>query len=128
MVFRCINYLEAKGAQHEEGIFRMSGSSAVIKGLRDKFNAGEWSLARKLGLSYLLLCRPSAEGDFDLLAHDERWDLHAITGLLKMFLREVPSILTHELHMHFLAVTGDYRRNHNEKSWADVVICRLMAD
>ena len=41
VVFRCINYLEAKGAQHEEGIFRMSGSSAVIKGLRDRFNAGE---------------------------------------------------------------------------------------
>jgi len=33
--------------------------------------------------------------------------LHAITGLLKMFLREVPSILTHELHMHFLGVTGE---------------------
>lgn len=33
--------------------------------------------------------------------------MHAITGLLKMFLREVPSILTHELHMHFLAVTGE---------------------
>lgn len=42
VVFRCINYLEAKGAQHEEGIFRMSGSSAVIKGLRDRFNAGEF--------------------------------------------------------------------------------------
>lgn len=41
VAFRCINYLEAKGAQHEEGIFRMSGSSAVIKGLRDRFNAGK---------------------------------------------------------------------------------------
>ena len=49
----------------------------------------------------------SLDGDFDLLAHDERWDLHAITGLLKMYLREVPSILTHELHMHFLGVTGE---------------------
>jgi hypothetical protein len=70
----------------------------------------------------LTACRPSTEGDFDLLAHDERWDLHAITGLLKMFLREVPSILTHELHMHFLAVTGKYRLDYDEKSRADVVL------
>jgi RalA-binding protein 1 len=41
VVFRCIQYLEAKKAEQEEGIYRLSGSSAVIKGLKDRFNAGE---------------------------------------------------------------------------------------
>jgi len=44
VVFRCIQYLEAKNAEEEEGIYRLSGSSAVIKGLRDRFNTGELTL------------------------------------------------------------------------------------
>ena len=40
IVFRCIQYLEAKRAEEEEGIYRLSGSSAVIKGLRGRFNMG----------------------------------------------------------------------------------------
>ncbi|KAG6855952.1 hypothetical protein H0H87_009118 [Tephrocybe sp. NHM501043] len=84
IVFRSIQYLEAKKAEQEEGIYRLSGSSAVIKSLKDRFNL---------------------EGDVDLLASDEYWDPHAIAGLLKSFLRELPaSILTRELHLRFLAV------------------------
>jgi len=84
IVFRSIQYLEAKKADQEEGIYRLSGSSAVIKNLKDRFNS---------------------EGDVDLLASDEYWDPHAIAGLLKSFLRELPaSILTRELHLRFLAV------------------------
>ncbi|OJT09652.1 hypothetical protein TRAPUB_13905 [Trametes pubescens] len=84
IVFRCIQYLEAKKAEHEEGIYRLSGSSAVIKSMKDRFNA---------------------EGDVDLLASDEYWDPHAIAGLLKTFLRELPaSILTRDLHLRFLSV------------------------
>ncbi|KAH9852090.1 hypothetical protein C2E23DRAFT_885964 [Lenzites betulinus] len=84
IVFRCIQYLESKQAEQEEGIYRLSGSNAVIKGLKDRFNA---------------------EGDVDLLASDEYWDPHAIAGLLKTFLRELPaSILTRDLHLRFLSV------------------------
>ena len=47
------------------------------------------------------------EGDIDLLGFDEYWDPHAIAGLLKSFMRELPSsILTHNLHLRFLAVIG----------------------
>ncbi|EGO22115.1 hypothetical protein SERLADRAFT_362535 [Serpula lacrymans var. lacrymans S7.9] len=75
VVFRSIQYLEAKKAEQEEGIYRLSGSSAVIKSLKDRFNT------------------------------DEYWDPHAIAGLLKSFLRELPaSILTRELHLKFLDV------------------------
>ncbi len=82
VVFRCIEYLERRDAASEEGIYRLSGSSAVIKGLKDRFNA---------------------EGDVDLLA--ESYDPHAVAGLLKTFLRELPSsVLTRELHMEFMRV------------------------
>lgn len=40
IAFRCIQYLEAKHAEQEEGIYRLSGSSAVIKALKDRFNMG----------------------------------------------------------------------------------------
>lgn len=53
------------------------------------------------------MCYTTVEGDVDLLASDEYWDPHAIAGLLKSFLRELPaSILTRELHLRFLAVIG----------------------
>jgi hypothetical protein len=43
----------------------------------------------------------------NLLASDEFWDPHAIAGLLKTFLRELPaSILTRDLHLKFLSVIG----------------------
>lgn len=103
VVFRCIQYLEAKKADQEEGIYRLSGSSAVIKGLKDRFNAGMSDLP-SWRYCVLMICK---EGDVDLLASDEYWDPHAIAGLLKSFLRELPaSILTRDLHMRFLSVMG----------------------
>nr|CDI51970.1 related to BEM3-GTPase-activating protein [Melanopsichium pennsylvanicum 4] len=84
VVYRCIEYLEKRNAFMEEGIYRLSGSSAVIKTLKDRFNM---------------------EGDVDLLAENQYYDPHAIAGLLKTFLRELPtSVLTRELHMDFMRV------------------------
>lgn len=86
VVYRCLEYLKAHDAWSEEGIFRLSGSSVVIKGLRDRFNN---------------------EGDFDFLADDNYYDVHAVASLLKLYLRELPSsVLTRELHLEFLHVLG----------------------
>ena len=53
----------------------------------------------------------ATEGDVDLLGSDEHWDPHAIAGLLKTFLRELPaSILTRDLHLRFLSVIGECLR------------------
>jgi RalA-binding protein 1 len=85
VVYRCLEYLKAKKASQEEGIFRLSGSNIVIKGLRDRFNN---------------------ERDVKLLA-GEYYDVHAVASLLKLYLRELPaSILTRELHLDFLKVLG----------------------
>ncbi|GAA6061340.1 hypothetical protein JCM10212_004821 [Sporobolomyces blumeae] len=84
VVYRCVEYLEAKNAEHEEGIFRLSGSANVIRVLKDRFNA---------------------EGDVNLLQSNEYYDPHAIAGLLKQYLRELPvHLLTRELHPEFLRV------------------------
>lgn len=108
IVFRCIQYLESKQADQEEGIYRLSGSSAVIKSLKDRFNSGTFAPS-VLAIQRLNL-GPNrfTEGDVDLLASDEYWDPHAIAGLLKTFMRELPaSILTRELHTRFLSVIGE---------------------
>ncbi|ORX50141.1 RhoGAP-domain-containing protein [Hesseltinella vesiculosa] len=84
IVFRCIDYLNAKNAELEEGLYRLSGSNATIKALKLKFDL---------------------EGDVDLLAVKEEYDVHVVAGLLKMWLRELPtSVLTRELRMDFLHV------------------------
>lgn len=85
VVFRCIQYLDAKNAVLEEGIFRLSGSNVVIKQLRERFNT---------------------EGDVNLLKDDQFYDMHAIASLLKLYLRELPTtILTRDLHLEFLNAT-----------------------
>ena len=40
IVFRCIEYLDAKKAEEEEGIYRLSGSSSVIQSLKQRFEQG----------------------------------------------------------------------------------------
>ncbi|KAK1998630.1 hypothetical protein LX36DRAFT_670065 [Colletotrichum falcatum] len=85
VVYRCIQYLDAKNAILEEGIFRLSGSNVVIKQLRERFNT---------------------EGDVNLVTDETYYDIHAVASLLKLFLRELPTtILTRDLHLEFMAVT-----------------------
>lgn len=89
IVYRCIAYLEAKDAIHEEGIYRQNGSSVQINHLRHQF------------------CE---YGDVDLLAMTQtgyHLDVNVVAGLLKMWLRELPvNILTFDLLNDFLKVIG----------------------
>ncbi|KAI9314686.1 Rho GTPase activation protein, partial [Zopfochytrium polystomum] len=85
VVYRCIEYLEARNAKDEEGIYRLSGSNSTIQGLKERFNV---------------------EGDVDLLGSGEPYDVHAIAGLLKLYLRELPStVLTKNHQRDFLKIT-----------------------
>ncbi|KAI1107953.1 RhoGAP-domain-containing protein [Jackrogersella minutella] len=82
VVYRCIQYLDAKNAILEEGIFRLSGSNVVIKQLRERFNT---------------------EGDVNIVTDDTYYDIHAVASLLKLYLRELPNtILTRDLHPKFV--------------------------
>lgn len=85
VVFRCIQYLQHVHADEEEGIYRLSGSSTQVRSLKERFNH---------------------EGDINLVESGEYYDPHAITGILKLYFRELPtSVLTRELHYNFLQVT-----------------------
>lgn len=79
-VYRCIEYLEAKNAVKEIGLFRQSGSKNTINQLRDRFDT---------------------EGDVDLL-NGSYVDVHAVACLLKEYLRELPEqVLTRGLSASF---------------------------
>ena len=107
IVFRCIQYLEVKKADQEEGIYRLSGSCATVRRLKNRFNSGTLPFVLTTG-RFNLGANRFTDGDVDLLASDEDLDPHAITGLLKMFMRELPAnILTRELHGRFLSVIGE---------------------
>ena len=88
VVYRCLEYLEAKDAANEEGIFRLSGSNVTIKQLRERFNT---------------------EGDVDFLTEGTHYDIHAVASLLKAYLRELPSTIfgSREIHLQFLQVLGE---------------------
>jgi len=88
VVYRCIEFLDAHNAALEEGIYRLNGLNSAIKALKAKFNA---------------------EGDVDLLKEGSAYDVHVIAGLLKLYLRELPtSVLTKDLHHEFVNVIGKY--------------------
>jgi len=72
IVVKCVNYLSDK--VKEEGIFRLSGSSAQLKELKESFDRGE---------------------DVDL---SKIKDEHVVAGLLKAYFRELPEpIFTRKL-------------------------------
>lgn len=72
IVYRCIELLKIRDAIYEEGIFRLSGSSATIRTLKEKFNN---------------------EYDIDLVNSETYYDIHAVAGLLKLYLREIPTLI-----------------------------------
>ncbi|KAI9313262.1 hypothetical protein BX666DRAFT_758859 [Dichotomocladium elegans] len=84
IIYRCIEYLEANNATQEEGIYRLSGSAVKIKMLKEQFDQA---------------------ADVCLLNSDEYLDIHAVAGVLKLWLRELPgNVLTQELLKEFLPV------------------------
>ncbi|KAH3679620.1 hypothetical protein WICMUC_000852 [Wickerhamomyces mucosus] len=81
IIYRCLKYLIDLKAFHEEGIFRLNGSSAMIKQLRDQFDK-------------------FYDVDFEKLI--PKPDINTIAGLLKLWFRELPTtILTKEYQQTF---------------------------
>uniref|UniRef100_A0A673I1K2 Rac GTPase-activating protein 1 n=1 Tax=Sinocyclocheilus rhinocerous TaxID=307959 RepID=A0A673I1K2_9TELE len=79
LVVHCVNEIEQRGL-HETGLYRVSGSDRVVKDLKEKFLRGK---------------------TVPLLSKVE--DIHAITGLLKDFLRNLKEpLLTFRLNRAFM--------------------------
>lgn len=85
-VYRCIEYLEAKQASRQEGLFRVSGSQTVIQALKQRFNT---------------------EGDVNILRDEHEYEIMAVADLLRLYCRELPEpALTRELLLDFHKVLG----------------------
>lgn len=81
VVKRCIDMLETTEALHDEGLYRVSGSSSAIKVLQDRFVAtGDVDLAAEYAAQ-----RTKHGGPL----HDP----HVVAGLLKTYLRALPENL-----------------------------------
>jgi RhoGAP domain len=90
----------------------------VIQALKEKFNNGntpefclklDYTVLLK-GLSLIIILQ--SDMDVDLLNCNEYYDIHAVAGLLKLFLRELPTpILTQTFQKDFLHVTDLIDRN-----------------
>jgi RalA-binding protein 1 len=108
IVYRCIEYLDAKNAVLEEGLYRLSGSNTMLQKLKKKFNQGKEERHVRVGHFGLMgICLPGLDGDVPLLQAKEDYDVHVIAGLLKMWLRELPvTVLTRELRPEFIQVIG----------------------
>ncbi|CUS20474.1 LAQU0S01e07404g1_1 [Lachancea quebecensis] len=87
VVYRCLEYLYRNHGVEEEGIFRISGSSLLIKSLQEQFDK---------------------EHDIDLCNYNKSVasddpnksnfgtglvDVNTVTGLLKLFLRKMPHVI-----------------------------------
>lgn len=73
VVYRCLEFLYKNHAIEEEGIFRLSGSSAVIKNLQEQFDKTP---------------------DISLCSYTElHVDVNVATGLLKLYLRSLPHFI-----------------------------------
>jgi len=101
IVYRSIEYLDAKGAYEEEGIYRLSGSKATIQSLKNRFDR---------------------YGDVNLLQDKEIYDVHVITGLLKLYLRELPTtIMTKEFQPRFIEIASIPDREEKIKALANLI-------
>jgi len=101
IVYRCIEYLDAKGAYEEEGIYRLSGSKATIQSLKNRFDK---------------------YGDVNLLQDKEIYDVHVIAGLLKLYLRELPTtIMTKEFQPRFVEIASIPDREEKVKALANLI-------
>jgi len=84
-------YLERRGLQ-VEGIFRLSGANSQIKSLKQGFDAGE---------------------DVDL---EDVEDVHTVAGLLKLYLRELPTpLFPFDTYSSFIEISKDTSSSKQEK-------------
>ncbi|KAF2071712.1 hypothetical protein CYY_006973 [Polysphondylium violaceum] len=92
MIFeKGLSYLERRGLQ-VEGIFRLSGANSQIKSLRQGFDAGE---------------------DVDL---EDVEDVHTVAGLLKLYLRELPTpLFPFDTYSSFIEISKDTGSSKQEK-------------
>lgn len=84
VVIGCIQEIEKRG-MHEVGIYRLSGATTDVRRLKDAFDNNSQSA----------------------LVQVAEADIHAVAGLLKMYLRDLPEpLFTDDLYLKFVEANG----------------------
>lgn len=81
VVYRCLEFLYKNYGIQEEGIFRLSGSSALIKALQEQFDR-EYDVDLCNYNSHVKDANAAASGTYI--------DVNTVSGLLKLYLRRLP--------------------------------------
>ncbi|CAI4054360.1 hypothetical protein SUVZ_16G1720 [Saccharomyces uvarum] len=104
VVYRCLEYLYKNRGIQEEGIFRLSGSSTVIKTLQERFDKEH----------DVDLCRynENIESKDDGMSPSLYISVNTVSGLLKLYLRNLPHLLFGD--EQFLSFKRVVDENHND--------------
>ncbi|XP_041456549.1 active breakpoint cluster region-related protein-like isoform X2 [Lytechinus variegatus] len=87
----CVEEVDRRGI-HEMGIYRISGSSADIQKLKKAFE-----------ITFHDLCEITESDRRNIASMLKQSDIHAVAGLLKAYLRELPEpLFTHALYPQFV--------------------------
>lgn len=97
LISSCVREVERRGMK-EVGIYRVSGLSSDVQKLKKAFETSESFLSFSIFIN--LLVRLTDPYEADLLMKEV--DIHAVTGLLKLYLRELPeSLFTNAMYKKF---------------------------
>lgn len=101
VVYRCLEYLYKNHGLREEGVFRLSGSSTLIKTLQEQFDK---------------------EYDIDLCEYENDpsnayLGVNTVSGLLKLYLRNLPHLIFgDEQYLLFKKIVDEHYNNPQEIS------------
>lgn len=109
VVYQCIQAVDLYGLG-VEGIYRQSGSMNHIQKLKNMFDTGMSSCCCHHVNSSLTCILESSSPSLDFRNPENFYhDVNSVTGLLKLFFRELPDpLLTHEHHDSFIAAASEF--------------------
>ena len=99
VMYRCLEYLYKNHGLQEEGVFRLSGSSALIKSLQEQFNREydvdlcEYNQKVSSGANANSNLNYQDVDEFSSNKRNGYIDINTVTGLLKLYLRKLPHLL-----------------------------------
>lgn len=115
VVYRCLEFLYKNYGIQEEGIFRLSGSSAVIKSLQERFD-------REYDID---LCNYNIDMQHNSNASSGTFiDVNAVSGLLKLYLRKLPHLILGD--NNFVSFKNIVDSNHQNPSQIAIEFRSLM--
>lgn len=104
LIMCCINEVQRRGLR-EVGIYRVSGLSSDVQRLKKAFETSK-SRSSFFIVHLLIKCYnfPDPRDALWLIGHI---DIHAVTGLLKLYLRELPeSLFTNDMYKKYFMARG----------------------